>query len=210
MKKIIQTESFVVYDDVLEENQFQQVYNYIQNEHYSIPHLESWSKVWRLTDGYTFGGKNYDTSKGPFNNYVDIFTKMYTDLALGHPELVGDYKNLSIRSYLYPRETKLSWHNDKGYKAAVIFYTHPYWASTWGGDLMIAYTPELNKDYVPNPCLDHTFEDKFIGHYGMGQYISCKPNRMVLTKGGVWHSINRVDKDAGDHVRSSVVGFYLE
>ena len=209
MNRILQNENYVVYDNLLDEKQFANVYHHVQNEEYSIPHMGSWKKVWRLTDGYTYGGKSYDSNKGPFNNYIDIFSNYFTELAKNHSDLVGDYSYINIRSYLYPRETKLNWHNDKGYKAAAIFYIHPYWASTWGGELMIAHTPNLDQDHVPNPCLDHTFEDKFIGHFGAGQYISCKPNRLVLTKGGVWHSINRVDKDAGDHVRCSIVGFYM-
>lgn len=208
MKKIVQSENFIVYDEVLDEQTFSGVYSHVQNEQYSLPHLECWQKVWRLTDGNSLGGKNYDASKGPFDNYIDVFIKIFKELGENHKDLVGDYKALAIRSYLYPRETKLNWHNDKGYKAAAIFYAHPYWASTWGGELIIAHTPEINRDYVPNPCLDHKFEDKFLEYYGMGQYITCKPNRIVLTKGGVWHSINRVDKDAGDNVRTSIVGFY--
>lgn len=209
MKKTLQNENCVVYDEILEEDQFKNVFEHVKNEDYMMPHIEGWRKVWRLTDGFTFGGKGYDSRKGPYNNYMDLFCNLFTDLAKNHQDLVGQYSYISMRSYLYPRETKLNWHNDVDYVAAVIFYVHPYWASTWGGELMLAYTPQLEKKYVPNPCLDHSFEDKFIGHYGIGQYISCKPNRIVLTKGGVWHCINRVDKDAGDHVRSSIVGFYM-
>jgi hypothetical protein len=209
MNKILQNEKCAVYDSVLEEKQFSDVYEYVKSEEYSIPHLGSWKKVWRLTDGFTYGGRDYNSNQGPFNNYMDMFSNFFIELGKSHPELVGEYSYINMRSYLYPRETKLNWHNDKGYVAAAIFYAHPYWASTWGGELMLAYTPEIGRDSVPNPCLDHSFEDKFIGHYGLGQYISCKPNRVVLTKGGVWHSINRVDRDAGDHVRSSIVGFYM-
>ena len=54
------------------------------------------------------------------------------------------------------------------------------------------------------------FEDKFLEHYGCGHYITCKPNRLVFTKGGVWHSVNRVDKDAGDHVRMTIVAFFIK
>ena len=53
-------------------------------------------------------------------------------------------------------------------------------------------------------------EDKFLSAHGFGTYVTCKPNRLVLTRPGVWHSINRVDDDAGDHCRASVVGFFKE
>jgi|LakMenEpi03Aug12_release.lakeMendotaPanAssembly.Ray.scaffolds.fasta_scaffold292105_3 hypothetical protein len=207
MNKVLQNENCVVYDNIFEEQQFINIFKYINNEEYSLPHLDGWKKVWRLTDGFGYGGKSYYSDQGPYNNYVDTFVNLFTELAKNHGDLVGKYKNINIRSYLYPRETKLSWHNDKGYVAAAIFYTHLHWGSTWGGELLLAKTPEV--EGCPDPSLNHSFEDKLINHYGVGQYITCKPNRLVLTKAGVWHSINRVDKDAGDNVRCSVVGFYM-
>lgn len=207
MKKTIETEEFVVYDEVLSKEDFLRISGAAQAEHYTIPHINNWLKVWRVSDGLPLGGKNYSYKDRPFNNYVDMIGHIFSEVIKLHPKILESYNDLSIRPYLYGRDTKLSWHNDAGYSAAGIFYTHKYWASTWGGELLIAKTPKIEGG-VPNPCLDHEFEDKFLEYYGYGQYITCKPNRLVLTKGGVWHSINRVDKDAGDHVRSSIVAFY--
>ena len=208
MIKTLETDECVVYDDVLDKETFQKVYLSVQDENYSIPHIEKWLKVWRMTDGLSMGSTSYSSKNAPFNNYMDLMKHYFSEISKGHPSVVGQHDHLSLRSYLYGRDVKLNWHNDQGYVAAGIFYCHPYWASTWGGELMLAKTPNIEGG-IPNPCLDHTFEDKFLEHYGHGQYITCKPNRLVLTKGGVWHSINRVDKDAGDHVRTSVVCFFL-
>jgi hypothetical protein len=139
---------------------------------------------------------------------MDLMQFCMTNVAKAHPGMIPSWGSLILRSYLYPRGTKLNWHNDLGYKAASIFYVHPEWSGTWGGELMIARTPEgVN---LPPPHLDHKAEDKFLETFGIGTYITCKPNRLVLTRAGVWHSINRVDNDAGDHARASVVGFYKE
>jgi hypothetical protein len=208
MKKITETNEFVVYDELLGMDNFQQVQQAIHAEDFSIPHIEKWLKVWRLSDGLAMGSENYSIKNAPFNNYMDLISKYFIEIANQHTAIVGKYNDIVLRCYLYGRETKLNWHNDKGYIAAGIFYAHPYWASTWGGELMLAHTPQIDGP-MPNPCLDHAFEDKFLEHYGLGQYITCKPNRLVLTKGGVWHSINRVDKDAGDHIRTSIVAFYI-
>jgi hypothetical protein len=206
--KLHETEDFVIYDDVLPPDQFAAVWAAVQHEEYLMPHISGWSKVWRLSDGVCLGGRDYDTSKGVPEGYVSLMNSMFTNVANAHPAIVPGWDRLNIRSYLYPRGTKLSWHNDLGYAGAVIFYAHPEWASTWGGELMIARTPPCAA--VPPPHLDHKEEDKFLGAYGTGTYITCKPNRLVLTRAGVWHSINRVDEDAGDHCRASVVGFFKE
>jgi len=208
MIKLMETEDFVVYDDVLEKTQFDALWTAVQQEEYLMPHISGWSKVWRLTDGTCIGGKNYDASGCPYGNYIDLMNVMFTNVAKAHPSLVPNWAALTVRAYLYPRGTKLSWHNDQGYTGAVIYYVHPEWASTWGGELLLAKTPR-EENFV-HPHLDHRYEDGFLATYGIGTYVTCKPNRLVLTRAGVWHSINRVDADAGDHCRASVVGFFKE
>jgi hypothetical protein len=208
MNKLVETEDYVVYDDVLETPQFEAMWNAVQQEEYLMPHISGWSKVWRLTDGTCIGSRDYDSSKCPIGNWADLMNMMFTNVAHAHANIIPKWANIIIRSYLYPRGTKLSWHNDLGYAGAAIYYVHPEWASTWGGELFIAKTPD-ESNYSP-PHLDHRREDSFMAAYGVGTYITCKPNRLVLTRPGVWHSINRVDDDAGDHCRASVVGFFKE
>jgi hypothetical protein len=213
MKKTLESDDFVIYDEVLANEDFARINNSAQSEEFSIPHIEKWLKVWRISDGLPMGGKMYRynaTDELKQNSYMDFMAHYFKELAKHNENICGEWDELVLRCYLYGRDTKLSWHNDKGYVSAGLFYCHNYWASTWGGELMIAKTPTLTNDSVPNPCINHTFEDKFLEHYGYGQYITCKPNRLVLTKGGVWHAINRVDKDAGDNVRMTVVAFYIK
>lgn len=208
MKKVTETKDFVIYDDVLDENQFKNVWNSIQSDEYVFPHVSSWTKVWRLTDGSPIGTRDYGLLEKPYKNYMDLMFLLITEAAKKHSEIILPWNNMALRSYLYPRDTKLNWHNDQGYKGAAIFYAHPYWGSTWGGELMIAQTPET--DHVSPPHLDHRMEDAFLNQYGIGTYINSKPNRLVLTRPGVWHSINRVDKDAGDNCRATVVAFFKD
>lgn len=206
MIKTAETEDFVIYDKVMSDDQFSLVWEAVQSEEYAVPHINGWSKVWRTTDGTPIGSKSYESSNKPFGNYMDAMDFYISEVARTNPNIVPSWDNIILRSYVYPRGTKLNWHNDLGYKGAAIFYVHPEWASTWGGELMIAKTPGPGNH--PPPHLDHREEDKFLETFGIGTYITCKPNRLVLTKAGVWHSINRVDPDAGDHCRTSVVGFF--
>ena len=209
MNKTHETDEFVVYDEVLPPDQLAAVWAAVQQEEYLMPHISGWSKVWRLTDGTCIGSRDYESSsEAPLPGYAELMKSMFCHLASAHQNIVSGWDRITIRSYLYPRGTKLSWHNDLGYRGAAIFYVHPEWASTWGGELFIARTPPST--FVVPPHLDHRQEDDFLASYGMGTYITCKPNRLVLTKAGVWHSINRVDEDAGDHCRASVVGFFKD
>lgn len=206
MIKLAETDDFVVYDEVMEDEQLASAWASVQAEEYAIPHMGGWSKVWRATDGSPMGSRNYETSTEPFGNYMDAMRFYIENCAKMHQKIVPSWERLILRSYIYPRGTKLNWHNDMGYKGAAILYVHPEWASTWGGELMIARTPDASS--LPPPHLDHREEDRFLGKYGIGTYITCKPNRLVVTRAGVWHSINRVDADAGDHCRAAVVGFF--
>lgn len=206
MDKVFENDKCVVYDNVLSPEVFTKVWQLVQQLKYSSPHVSGWTKVWRQNDGETIGSQMFHHSKVPYNHPIDDVSQLFSETSKQHPDLVPDWNEIVIRNYLYPSGSKLNWHDDKGYTGAGIFYTHPYWGSTWGGELMLAQTPPCEN--VPDPSLDHTFEDAFLGHSGMGMYITAKPNRLVYTKGGVWHSINRVDQDAGDHVRSAMVAFF--
>jgi Rps23 Pro-64 3,4-dihydroxylase Tpa1-like proline 4-hydroxylase len=194
MLKLLENKQFVIYDDVLNQEEFEHVGNYIQNEKYVIPHVAGWDRVWKITDSIPLGGPPYYKTKMPFKNALDIIAHYIIKISESHKDQIGEYEELTLRSYLYPIGTKLSWHNDKGYKAAVIFYAHKDWKINWGGELMIAHGPNN---------IENSLEK-----FGLGHYIFAKPNRLVFTFNGVWHSINRVDQNAGDNVRSTIVGFF--
>lgn len=197
---------FVVYDNVMPENEWASVWKYVETENYSFPHIGKWEKVWRLTDAMPMAGPCFDHSKRPFHNALDLVHFYVTKTAERHPEIVGtEWNEIHFRSYLYPRGTKLSWHNDNGYEAAAIFYSHPKWGASWGGELMIAETPPETEQIM---SLDRSSEDRLINSIAMGQFIGAKPNRLVITTKNVWHSINRVDIDAGDNIRNTIVAFF--
>lgn len=214
MKQVVKSKAFVVYDDVLPQSEFEKLWLYIQREEYSSPMTSgNWLKVWRQGDCFPLGTRNYDYSTRPFNNALDALLPIFIKLAEMNPEIVQPWKDLGLRTYLYPRGSKLSWHDDNTslYSAALTMYCHPKWGSTWGGDLMVAEVPKMedmpNKPLV-GPHLDHTWEDDYINIYGFGSWIAPKPNRIVLMAPNTYHSISRVDADAGDHSRCAIVGFF--
>ena len=216
MRLLFKTANVAVYDDVLSKEDFQKVWLYIQQENYSKPSASgTWLKVWRTGDAEPLGTRAYWASDAPFMTPLSLVHEKCQELGKNHPEIVKPFADTTYRSYIYPRGVKLSWHDDSDvYMGAMTFYAHQKWGSTWGGELMVAQVPPINsvfKDGIPNgPHLDHDWEDQYINLYAMGTYINPKPNRMVIMAPGTYHAINRVDADAGDHARCSVVGFYLK
>lgn len=216
MKMIFKNSKFAIFDDFLPPDIYEKVWQSVQNENYFNPFQSgNWVKVWRLGDGNPLGSAEYHWSKRPFGNYMDAVSHFFVEVAKVCSDLVGDeWTDLALRSYLYPRGTKLNWHNDAAnYAGAFSYYVHPKWGSTWGGELMVAEVPhfkDLEKRPTIGPHLDHEWEDEYINTVGAGQWITPKSNRCVIMGAGVYHSVNRVDPDAGDHVRASVVGFLLK
>jgi len=218
MRLVFKNSKFVIFDDVLPPDVFETVWLHAQFENYAYAlGNPTWIKVWRLGDQAPLGSAEYPYSKRPFNNYMDVVGHVFSQIAQNSADIVGDESNwneLTLRSYIYPRNTKLSWHNDaEQYAGAFTYYVHPKWGSTWGGELLVAEVPpmsELKNKPKVGPHLEHDWEDEYIMENGVGQWISPKPNRCVLMAGGVCHSVNRVDPDAGDHARVSIVGFLIK
>ena len=162
MKLVAQTAQFHVYDDVLSEKDFRDVWNYVQLESYVPVHHEEWVKVWRLSDGVPLGATAsvlYESPKrapGAAAEEGVKGTRVYPthtgldrvlEALAGHVDelakLVGqrgvDFDNISARSFLYPQGTGLSWHEDAvNYSGGYAFYAHPEWNVQWGGELLIA------------------------------------------------------------------------
>lgn len=217
MRLTFKNSKFAIFDDVLPPDIFDTVWLHAQCENYSSSLSQgNWIKVWRLGDNSPLGSKEYLWSKKPFNNYMDIIGHYFLEMTKVCKDLVEEnsWNDLSLRSYIYPRGTKLSWHNDaEVYSGAITYYVHPKWGSTWGGELLVAEVPPfhtMKKKPKVGPHLDHEWEDNYILENGVGQWVSPKPNRCVIMSGGVYHSVNRVDSDAGDHSRVSIVGFLLK
>ncbi len=190
MKIAIETEKMVVLDEVMPRSHFEAIAKYSHEETYSMPHADKWIKVWRLNDAMPMGGPEYKRKAGetvPFGNAMDLMVAYLMEVAKHYPKHMSNpYNSVTLRSYLYPRGTKLSWHDDGDYAAAMVFYTHQVWSPSWGGELFVEETPNT----------------------GIGCYVQPRPNRLVLTKSPIWHQINRVDADAGENIRSSIVAFF--
>jgi hypothetical protein len=215
-------ERFVVYDDALPPAAFASVWAWLQREPLAPPFVARGLQevIWRLGDSYPVRTGAYYHSRrslpaaapGGFPGALAAAAAAFEEIGGRHPELLGtkgkDWRDVSLTGYVYPRGSRLSWHTDHdSYTAAFVYYVHPRWSASWGGELFIA---DADGEVSETPThLDHTAEDDWLMKHGFGNFIMAKPNRLVLIKLGVPHMMARVDPDAGDHVRASILGFFL-
>ncbi len=182
--------------------------------------------AWKLADGVPLGGHEIVTPprdaelvsdaenphRYPSGSAIDaVITGLFDRADASEAVVSDDWERISARAYVYPQGTGLSWHVDDSelYAGAFIYYAHPDWNAHWGGELLLA---EQRPGAEALPIMAHRFETEAYSQHlldpGLGRFVMPKPNRMVLLAGAP-HMVARVSPAAGDHVRASVVGFFL-
>jgi len=213
-KLVLNDPNFAVVDDLLPNDVFFSFWQFFNQLPFQSCAHDQWLKVWKLSDGTVYRSPTFYDSEAPFGNLMDLVQQRVAWLAPNFKHIIGeqgkDWDEIQFTPYLYPAGTKISWHNDVGHAGACIFYVHPQWSAHWGGELQVAKTNEKEKEIVNFDSFDRQNHSLFLNSYGFGSYIVPNPNRLVFIKGNCWHCINRVDSTAGDHVRCSVVGFFLK
>ncbi len=235
MKVTFSNELFIVLDDFLSQENFHHVWNFIQDENFRMVHSEKWIKAFRLTDGSPYWGNVYISEKVDYDNESSVFpttrgidplfTQIDKELKQFQPYIGSkdkDWNYYFARPYIYPRDSGLSWHTDgRGdMSGAYVYYCHPEWNANWGSELLI-HSTQVNVVKYPEAKmydgniktlglhLDYQTASDLLMKEGIGHYILPKPNRMIVLKKGIIHRINRVDAAAGDHLRSTITGFFL-
>lgn len=221
MKLILKDSDMAIVDHIFEPEVFKKFWAYFNQLDFAYRSMTGWCKVWRINDGQVLAGAPHYHKRAPFNTPLDWLHKTILALVDNYvSDIVGkegeDWNDILLTPYIYPAGTKISWHDDFSYSGACIFYPHLEWNQHWGGELLVAKGPpkeeyakikEETKDFE-NMTRDYVLP--VLNYYGMGRYVAPLPNRMVFTKGEVWHAINRVDQAAGDHMRCSIVAFFTK
>lgn len=168
----------------------------------------------------------------PSNSPLDDLLEAVADAASEVEEILGPrgerWSSLSAQAFLYPPAAALGWHDDARYAGSYAYYIHPRWSCEWGGELMVARTdpdralpPEERATVVQrdgdtlmaiekvglNPSLDTRAHAALIDELGIGEFITPKPNRLVILRPRQYHAINRVSLSAGENIRCSIAGF---
>lgn len=218
------TRDFAVFDDVLEPAAFEALWQDIQSEPYRSVHAARWDKSYHFNDGNPLEGPLYLShpveAEGKTFGAIDkpalrSFVASLLAASDRFDAWVGprarDWQLFTARPCLFPANALLSWHSDgRARSGAYSYYAHPEWRARWGGELMFADVPDaLLASPQPVSALDDRRESALLMEHGFGTYVAPKPNRLVVLRAGVMHSVRRVECSAGDHVRAAISGFFV-
>lgn len=139
------------------------------------------------------------------------------------PDLLGtgrtDWARVAFTFWQHPAGSRHSWHSDSGpgRRGEFILFTHRYWDMSWGGELMVLdRDPDLLGTAGPDgdDTGDNPAGDAFTRVHNVLR--SCevdpvtilpRPNRLVLLRSNTLHTVRRVDRTAGGHLRCTLNGF---
>ncbi len=227
----MQTENYLVIDDLLPPDQWNLLLEQIECEVFEKVNL-GFDKVYRFNSGDIFKSVNklwVFKNKWP-NNYgvfQEIFKKALQEIEF----LPGiEYEDCSMMVHSYSSGAEIGWHRDLSYFASYSFYAHKNWHPMWGGNLLIADSATKTEEGIkvtqkthPKTELkdsigqtygergisfDYDFEREILFQPGFGNYIMPVPNRLVLIKNHCFHKVERIDAAAGMNYRVSLTGFF--
>lgn len=122
----------------------------------------------------------------------------------------------------------LEWHADTDQvSGAYIFYAHPVWNSSWGGELFVldgettmgmdrnsdegsSSSSHETRGALVGPDFFTTGAEEHRLEVGHGRFFAARPNRLIVINGAVEHRVNPVLPAAGDRYRCSIVGFAIK
>jgi hypothetical protein len=222
MKTVLVGRDVVVVDDLLDPPTFAAVRHELTNGHYHSVHTPQWDKAWRLGDGAPLRGAAvyYDPANAlqkpgiryPTSSVVDEFIDALRGLTAEHRDVVGtegaDWAAIFLSPWLYPVGSALSLHRDGGnYSGAFTFFAHSRWGVHWGGELLLL-DDELSAAPHPSQGTTGWMEEDEV-RSGLATCVFPRPNRLVLVGPDRAHMITRVDANAGEHIRTTLAGFFL-
>lgn len=222
---VLQTPEVLVVDDFLEESVRDKIFNQVQFDKWT--QTETDDRYWHITDGPNYKGTKRFLKDGPFDDNYDLwFTaiKQFADHCDAAQGFVKGYKDIACRCHAYPVGSKNPWHTDLGY-TTYTYYLHKHWEINWDSTLLVLPKNSVNykqalkpmpgtkrydtyKDLVGLELFEQSEKNQPIIEYGLGTFVSPKPNRLILINGGVVHGVTRVDPDAGQNLRVSLTGFF--
>ena len=193
---------FVVYDDVLDEDQ-KKVADDLFVTTAMAPTL---SPINRFHDGLAFKGPgplshlDADALDEPQNDLIAQMAATTIKTLYPHVDDVVRWR-YSCTYMLYTAGTQLSWHEDSdGHDAVFNYYLDP-WEGDWGGELDVIDCPA---DEIVSPGQDVNETVVHAPHNVSS--VFPRANRMTVMHARTLHRVRRVDQLAGSHVRRAISG----
>lgn len=207
--------SYAIADDFLSQQEHLDLWEAFQETSRSPAGTRDWNRVYRLMDGEvpvssahrarapSLEDGTVDGSPGPA--MLRLFSEKLRTLMAGDaaPISIDPWTGFSQSPWVYRPGAGLEWHSDTGWLGAYIYYMHPLWRSSWGGELLVA------DGDAPPPASDGSRSAVEAVCRTGGVFIYPRPNRLVLLRGGTLHCIKKVESAAGAALRTSVSGFFF-
>jgi hypothetical protein len=229
----------LVIEDFLDRDAFRRLSTSIQYLDYEPIHSTKWNKPYGppglpiiQTAGVLRGQKeSTPAGLGLIGDFVEGLRTSGAPLSDGPGAEVVGSRILTGKLVAMGAGAGLFWHADTDQvSGAYIFYAHPRWDSSWGGELMVldgesqlgvgeraagtsdgASRPDyeavgavIGPDFRTDPAEERRMQ------VGTGRFYAPRPNRLVLINGKVEHRVNPVLPAAGDHFRCSIIGFAIK
>lgn len=215
MEIVLSNDDFTVIDNVFDSVTFDRIWHSVQALRYDFPDSE-WLRLWSLSDPQPVKSGPFRWSERPcghgMDEYINKFMEVVnsTENCLSKAELWTD---IAFRVYLHGRGSKMVAHSDAPkFVGAGVFYVHPAWKAVWGGELCFPSVPSdviVENISILGDSLTNERVLAAVEQRGFGVHVMPRPNRLVLIRGGVVHSTNRVDSDAGAALRCSITSFFI-
>jgi hypothetical protein len=167
--------AYAVIDDFLTPQQHRDLWAAFDERIASPITAPDWNRFYQAADGVA--EDEAVPVMGMFS--AKLFVLMRDD----PPISVTPWFGFSLSPWVYRAGMALSWHSDDAYAASYVYYAHPAWDSSWGGELVVASAGDV--------------------------IIEPRPNRLVLLRGGTPHCIRKVEGTAGGAFRASLSGFFF-
>lgn len=203
--------TYAIVDDFLSPQEHRDLWDGFEQRDACAAAARGWNRVYQLTGGENVMGS---MSTGSVSSLRDatvggepcppalrpLSEKLNAVMSGSRPPVSLDpWTGFTMSAWVYRRGAGLEWHSDRGWLAGYIYYAHPLWHSSWGGELLVGTDSASGRSGsdVDAACR--------IG----GVFVHPSPNRLVLVRGGTWHCIKKVENAAGDAFRASVSGFFF-
>lgn len=164
MKVFFENDQFMVVDDFLPADQFEQMWRWFHVAPFFPNDVRGLYGAWRLDDGRVMRGPDvYFGSVAqqvaasdpgafahPTGTGIDLLLNHFSRSGEVFEKLVGkegkDWRTLAAAPRLYERGSSLYWHRDTPsvVTGSCTYYAHKAWNVQWGGELFIAHPSACN------------------------------------------------------------------
>lgn len=197
-----------IYDEVLPETKFLDLWDLMNIIPYQSTAAVEWAKVWNISDGNIFRSKQIvinELGMPRTETAIDSLLDTVIQIAGKHPALEG-FNGLAVIPYVWPQQSGISWHSDgAAYEThhrigGFTFYAHKYWNAEWGGEFLMF--PESGQQGL---VFDNSEVSEQILSRGVGTWVAPKPNRLLFITGDALHKVSKTTPIAAP--RLTIQGF---